>query len=128
MLVDSLLENDALGLLVHRLSAFDEKVGMHCLACSALFACRLPRRRLRSRWFCLFRRSSCYPCMWRQQLTELPAAARAAYLQVAEEASAVYNVLAIIENLIEVKPAIAEQVVEKTKVRGNCTRCCCPIY
>lgn len=60
VLVDSLLENDALGLLVHRLSAFDEKV--------------------------------------------------------AEEASAVYNVLAIIENLIEVKPAIAEQVVEKTKL------------
>lgn len=28
-----------------------------------------------------------------------------------------YNVLAIIENMIEVKPAIAEQVVEKTKVR-----------
>lgn len=37
--------------------------------------------------------------------------------QVPEEASAVYNVLAIIENMIEVKPAIAEQVVEKTKVR-----------
>lgn len=59
---------------------------------------------------------------------ELPSAARHAHLQVAEEASAVYNVLAIIENLIEVKPAIAEQVVEKTKVRGSCTRCCCPIY
>lgn len=26
VLVDSLLENDALGLLVHRLGAFDEKV------------------------------------------------------------------------------------------------------
>lgn len=33
MLVDSLLENDALGLLVHRLAAFDEKVsGCACRA------------------------------------------------------------------------------------------------
>ncbi len=38
-------------------------------------------------------------------------------VQVPEEASAVYNVLAIIENMIEVKPAVAEQAVEKTKVR-----------
>ncbi|PRW61313.1 beta-catenin 1 [Chlorella sorokiniana] len=60
VLVESLLEHDALGLLVHRLGAFDEKV--------------------------------------------------------AEEASAVYNVLAIIENMIEVRPDIAEQVVAKTKL------------
>ncbi len=60
MLVDALLEHDALPLLVHRLSAFDEKV---------------------------------------------PA-----------EAAAVYNILAILENMAEVKPEVAELALEKTKV------------
>jgi beta-catenin-like protein 1 len=60
VLVDALVEQGALGLLVHRLGAFDEKV--------------------------------------------------------AEEASAVYNILAIIENVVEVKPELAETVFEKTKV------------
>lgn len=36
--------------------------------------------------------------------------------QVPAEAAAVYNLLAILENCIEVKPALAEQAVEKTKV------------
>ena len=63
MLVESLLDNDALSLLVHRLGAFNEKVP--------------------------------------------------------EEASAVYNVLSIIENIIEVKPEVAELVLEKTKACTN---------
>lgn len=33
-----------------------------------------------------------------------------------EEASAVYNILAIIENMIDLKPSVAEDVVEQTKV------------
>lgn len=37
-------------------------------------------------------------------------------MQVPEEASAVYNVLSIIENMVEVRPAVAEQVLAKTKV------------
>ena len=36
---------------------------------------------------------------------------------VPEEAAAVYNVLTIFENIIEVKPDVAELVLEKTKVR-----------
>lgn len=123
MLVDSLLENDALGLLVHRLSAFDEKVGR----CSSNSVVRIVGW-LRKKKHAGGRGGVCAPrgfaCFGAQAVTmpmasaaELPSAARAAHLQVAEEASAVYNVLAIIENLIEVKPAIAEQVVEKTKVR-----------
>ncbi|KAL4421715.1 hypothetical protein ABPG77_002331 [Micractinium sp. CCAP 211/92] len=60
VLVDALLEHDALPLLVHRLSAFDEKV---------------------------------------------PA-----------EAAAVYNILAILENMAEVKPEVAELALEKTKL------------
>lgn len=63
MLVEALLEHDALPLLVHRLSTFDEKV---------------------------------------------PA-----------EAAAVYNILAILENMTEVKPEVAEQALEKTKVGGG---------
>ena len=63
MLVDALLERDALALLVHRLAAFDEGV--------------------------------------------------------AEEAAAVNNLLGIFENLVEVKPEVAELVVQKTKVRGG---------
>ncbi|EFN51521.1 hypothetical protein CHLNCDRAFT_27908, partial [Chlorella variabilis] len=63
VLVESLLDNDALSLLVHRLGAFNEKVP--------------------------------------------------------EEASAVYNVLSIIENIIEVKPEVAELVLEKTKACTN---------
>ena len=52
-----------------------------------------------------------------------------------QEATAVYNTLSIIENLVEVRQEVAEQVVEKTKVgsgRGGgekwvChTRCVCP--
>lgn len=39
--------------------------------------------------------------------------------QVPEEASAVYNVLSIIENVIDVNPGIAETVVQKTKVGGE---------
>ncbi|PSC73978.1 beta-catenin 1 [Micractinium conductrix] len=61
VLVDALLEADALQLLVHRLSAFDEKAS-------------------------------------------------------SEEASAVYNILAIIENMIDLKPSVAEDVVEQTKL------------
>ena len=60
VLVDALLERDALALLVHRLAAFDEGV--------------------------------------------------------AEEAAAVNNLLGIFENLVEVKPEVAELVVQKTKV------------
>jgi beta-catenin-like protein 1 len=60
-LVECLLEADALSLLVHRLSGFDEKV--------------------------------------------------------AEEAVAVNGVLSIVENMIEVKPEVAELAVEQTKVR-----------
>jgi len=35
-----------------------------------------------------------------------------------EEAAAVHHVLSIFENMVEVKPEVAELAVEKTKVRG----------
>lgn len=38
---------------------------------------------------------------------------------VQEEAAAVYNVLAIFENCVEVKPEVAELLFEKTKVRAG---------
>ena len=36
-----------------------------------------------------------------------------------QEASAVYNVMSIIENMIEVKPEVAELVLDKTKVGSS---------
>lgn len=38
---------------------------------------------------------------------------------VDEEAAAVFNALSIVENLVEVRPPVAEAVMEKTKVGGG---------
>lgn len=107
MLVDSLLANDALTLLVHRLGTFNEKVRWCALAAKLPGAGTSQQQAHTESSQCLSTHTQTHT----RALCSTPH-----HPQVPEEASAVYNVLSIIENMIEVTPAIADTVVEKTKV------------
>jgi hypothetical protein len=65
------------------------------------------------------------PAAWAACLTptlSLPACLGGCRAAVPEEASAVFAALGILENMIEVKPEVADLVTEKTKVRGRAGR------